>query len=125
MESNFNSTANVSGVCPTCHLPTLSSYYFCPNCGTKLNAKPLSTNIGTQIWIYAFSIILPMICFIFVTRWPGVRYFKSGDPKARQIGKIAWALLILSTIITIWLAVVWTQNYVNSMVAGINADFNL
>ena len=110
-------------VCPTCHQPVLSAYYFCPNCGTKLGReKPLSTTIGTQIGIYAFSIVLPMICFIFVTRWPGVRYFKSKDPKEKQIGQIAWALLILSTIFVIWLAVVWTQDYIQSTVSSINND---
>ena len=112
------------GVCPTCHQPTLPQYYFCPNCGTKLNLAPLSTTVATQVWIYAFSIILPMLCFLFVTRWPGVKYFKSSDPKTKQIGQIAWVLLILSTIITIWLVVVWMQSYVQSTVAGINADMS-
>src|ERR1035437_5706945 len=111
-------------ICPNCHQPILPTYYFCPNCGTKLHSAPLSTTVATQVWIYAFSIILPMICFIFVTRWPGVRYFKSSDPKAKQIGKIAWTLLILSTIVTIWLVVIWTQNYIQSTVNSINADFN-
>ena len=133
MEPNFNQhiapqysapVGSTPDVCPTCHQPTLPSYYFCPNCGTKLNLAPLSTTVGTQIWIYAFSIILPMLCFLFVTKWPGVKYFKSNDPKAKQIGQVAWALLIISTIVTVWLAVVWTQNYINSTVAGINADMS-
>lgn len=64
------------------------------------------------------------MCFIFVTKWPGLRYFRSDDPKAKQIGQIAWALLVISTIITIWLVVVWTQNYIQSTVSGINADMS-
>jgi len=111
-------------MCQVCHQPILPQYYFCPNCGTKLNEAPLSTSVETQAWIYAFSIILPMIAFIFVTRWPGVKYFKSNDPKTKQIGQIAWALIILSTIITIWLAVVWTQNYIKKTVDSINADLS-
>lgn len=121
MEPNSTSA---SDVCPVCHQPIFPQYYFCPNCGAKLNSAPLSTTAATQAWIYAFSIILPMICFIFVTRWPGVKYFKSNDPKAKQIGEIAWALIILSTIVTIWLAIVWTQEYINSTVNSINTDMS-
>jgi hypothetical protein len=116
--------SNGQNVCPTCHQPILPQYYFCPNCGTKLNSAPLKTDALTQAGIYAFSIILPLICFIFVTRWPGVKYFKSNDPKAKQIGQAAWTLLILSTVLTIWLAIYLTQLYINQTVAGINADLN-
>jgi hypothetical protein len=65
-----------------------------------------------------------MICFIFVTRWPGVKYFKSNDPKAKEIGQIAWALLIFSTVVTIWLAIVLTQEMIKSTTASINADMS-
>ena len=121
MEPN---TSSVASNCPTCHQPVLSYYYFCPNCGTKLNQAPLSTTLPAQISLYAFSIILPMICFLFVTRWQGVKYFKSKDPKTKQIGQTAWVLLIISTIFTIWLAVVWTQSYIQSTVNSINSDLN-
>ncbi|MFZ1019794.1 MAG: zinc ribbon domain-containing protein [Minisyncoccia bacterium] len=110
-------------ICPTCHQSVLSQYYFCPNCGAKIHEAPLSTTAGTQVWIYAFSVILPMICFIFVTRWPGVKYYKSEDLKAKRIGQIAWALLILSTIITIVLVYVWTQKMIQSSIDSINTDF--
>jgi|ERR1035437_428823 predicted nucleic acid-binding Zn ribbon protein len=130
MEQNFN-IKNVSddpvspqAVCTVCHQPILPQYYFCPNCGIKINSAPLSTTTATQVWIYAFSIILPMLAFLFVTRWPGVKYFKSKDPKAKQIGQIAWTLLIISTIVTIWLVVVGTQNYIQATVNGINADMS-
>lgn len=65
-----------------------------------------------------------MIGFILVTKWRGNKYFKSQDPKAKQIGQIAWALLIISTIVTIWLAYVWTQAAIQSSIDSINADFN-
>lgn len=116
MESDKN-------ICPQCHQLVLPQYYFCPNCGFKLNSAPLKTDIITQIGIYAFSIILPAICFIFVNRWQGTKYFKSNNPKAKQIGKIAWTLLVLSTIVVIWLVVIWTQNYIRETVNGINEDF--
>jgi hypothetical protein len=85
---------------------------------------PLSTSVGTQAWVYLFSIILPVICFLAVTKWPGVRYFKSNNPKARQIGIIAWTLLILSTVVTIWLAYVWTEEAIQSSVNSVNLDMD-
>ena len=129
METNSNqkndlpiSSAPIPNFCPTCHQPVLPQYYFCPNCGTKLNLPPLSTVLSAQLKLYAFSIILPMICFIFVGKWPGTKYYKSTDPKTKQVGLIAWTLLILSTIITIWSIVIWTQNTIRSSVNSINTD---
>ena len=122
MEKNNTITSNI---CPTCHQPIISQYYFCPNCGAKLNLAPLSTTIATQAWIYVFSIILPMICFLFVGKWPGIKYFKSQDPKVKIIGYIAWTLLILSTIATIYFAIIWTQNAVQSSIDSFHTDFGL
>lgn len=112
-----------SNICSVCHQPILTQYYFCPNCGAKLNQAPLSTTVLTQAWIYCFSIILPMILFIFVTKWPGIKYFKSNDPKIKKIGQIACVLLAISTIITIWLVYVWTQQLIQSQINSINLDF--
>ena len=112
-------------ICLVCHQSLLPQYYYCPNCGTKVNSAPLSTTPLTQTWIYALSIVLPMILFIFVTKWPGIKYFKSSDPKAKRIGEIAWTLIILSTIITIWLGYVWTEQMIQSQISSINADFGL
>jgi hypothetical protein len=126
MEPNSNIqniTSSTSGFCPVCHQPILPQYYFCPNCGTKLNQAPLSTTTLDQIKLYAFSIVLPMICFLFVTKWSGTKYIKSQDPKTKQIGQIAWALLIISTIFTIYLAYVWTEKAIQSSVNSINSDF--
>ena len=105
--------------CPVCHEPTEARFYFCPNCGTSLRAKPLSISIGVQIWIYAFSIILPIIAFIMISRWPGVKYIQSSDAKVRQVGFIAAALLAISTIVTFWLAIVWIQGVVQQSLNGI------
>jgi hypothetical protein len=112
-----------TNICAVCHQPILPAYYFCPNCGTKINEAPLSVTALTQAWIYVFSIILPMILFIFITKWPGVKYFKSSDTKTHRIGQIAWVLLIASTVVTIWLAYVWTEQTIQSSINGINTDF--
>lgn len=113
-----------TNTCPVCHQPILPQYYFCPNCGAKLNSAPLSTTVKTQAWIYVFSIILPMLCFIFAGKWPGTKYYKSPDPKAKQIGIIAWTLLIFSTIVTVWLVIIWTQGMIQSSVNSINTDMS-
>jgi len=120
MEQNLNEqiissspTPLVSNICPFCHQPVAPQAYFCSNCGTKINEAPLSTTLLTQIWIYTLSIILPMFLFIFVTKWPGMKYIKSNDPKTKQIGQIAWALIIISTILTVWLTSVLTQKMID------------
>ncbi len=105
--------------CPVCHAPVQSEFYFCPNCGKNLREEPLSTSAGTQAWIYALSIILPMIVYLGITRWPGVKYIRSNDPQAKQIGMIAVTLLIASTIITFWLAIVWIQSAIQASVNSI------
>ena len=114
-----------AAVCPTCHQSVLPTYYFCPNCGASLHQAPLSTTPATQAGIYAFSIVLPMIGFILVTRWPGMKYYRSQDPKVRLIGQVAWILLIFSTIFTCWYIYNWTQNAVQSAMNSINTDMSL
>lgn len=113
----------MENICSYCHQKLLPEYYFCPNCGAKINSTPLSTTAGTQAGIYAFSAILPMICFIFVTKWPGVKYLKSKEEKAHKIGIVACVILTVSTILTIYLAYVWTQATIKSSIDSINTDF--
>ena len=127
IEPQKQSSSNVSAsplVCEYCHQNILPQYYFCPNCGNRVNS-PLSTSIPTQIWIYFFSAILPMICFLTISKWQGWKYFKSKDKKTKKIGAIAITILVLSTIITIWLAYVWTEKAIQSSIDSINSDLNL
>lgn len=104
-----------SMVCPRCHFPVKPEYYFCPNCGTKLEEVSLSTTIGAQIWLYFYSIILmPATCYLIYSGWKGIRYFKSKDPKAHQMGIIAIILLVVSIAIIVWstfTTIVWIQGY--------------
>jgi len=112
-------------VCPTCHQPILPQYYFCPNCGTKLKQEPLSTTLATQAWIYFLSIVLPFFCFLFIKAWPANKYLKSNDPKEKLIGVVAWAILVISTIITIYLVYIWTKEAIQSQLNSINTDFGI
>lgn len=117
--------ANTEAICSYCHQPTKIEWYFCPNCGNKLNSAPLSTSVFTQCWIYAFSIVLPIICYVMVSKWPGGKYLKSKDQKAKMIGIIASTLLALSTIITVWYAIVWTKQFVQSSVNSAETDLSI
>ena len=113
------------GTCPVCHQPVSPEQYFCANCGAKLHAPPLSTTPLTQLGIYAFSIILPMLCFLFITKWPGLTYLRSKDEKVRRVGVIACTLLILSTIVTIYYIYVWTQDAIQQSVNDINQEMSI
>ena len=111
--------------CPTCHQHIEPGWYFCPNCGTNQHPAPLPTSAGTQLWIYGFSIILPMICYLLITKWPGLTYMRSRDEKAKQIGVIATALLVISSIVSFYYAYVWTQEAIQSSVSQVNADMSI
>ncbi len=112
--------ANSFTVCPQCHLPVRPEFYFCPNCGAKLHIPPLSTTIGMQIWIYLFSAVLPWIAYLAITKWQGMKYIRSSDPRARAIGYLALAILVLSSIIAIWLTTVWINQSISSAVSSVN-----
>jgi DNA-directed RNA polymerase subunit RPC12/RpoP len=130
-EQVMSSDVSSIGVCSTCHQPILPQYYFCPNCGTKVNGKevPLETNTTAQVKIYALSIIQPMVLFLFYTKWHGIKYFKSDDPKAHKIGQIAWALMIISTVVTVWLScisyVAMTKAIESSLNSSMTTDFGM
>lgn len=112
-------------ICSVCHQPILPSYYFCPNCGTKVNEPPLSTSLAAQAWLYIFSAILPMIAFLTISKWKGLKYFRSQDEKAKKIGIVAFVILIASTILLIYLSYVWTKQLIQSQLDSVNQDLNL
>lgn len=116
--------SQITDICPVCHQPIKPEYYFCPNCGTKLRQAPLSISPAAQAKIYFHSIILPWIIFITISKWKGTEYLKSKDTKEKQVGIIAISLLILSTIFTVWMAYVFTQEMIQSSVNSINTDLN-
>jgi len=111
----------VKNICDVCHQPILPTYYFCPNCGTKINSAPLSTSIATQFGLYIFSAILPFIGFLLISKWSGLKYFRSKDPKAKIIGLVAWGVLVFSTVVLCWLVYVETQNVIQAINSSLNS----
>lgn len=112
-------------ICPHCHQPVLPEYYFCPNCGEKLEDVPLSTSIWAQIKLYSFTFIwMPLTAYLVYTKWKGYKYFKSEDPKAQRIGTVAMVLLAISIIIfvwTTWASIVWLLQYIKAQETNVNS----
>jgi len=106
-------------LCPQCHQSVAPGVYFCPNCGKNLNEPPLSTGVWAQILLYGFSIVLPIIAFLLVSKWQGMKYMRSDDPVAKQIGIVAAVLMALSTIISFWLFFVWLNQAVQSSLSSV------
>jgi hypothetical protein len=101
-------------ICQQCHQPVRPEWYFCPNCGKKLTDPALSTSMSSQLWLYAFSLVLPFIGYLAITYWQGIKYARSDDPKAQEIGWIAIGLLALSSIYVLWQVTAWINGAVQS-----------
>jgi hypothetical protein len=112
--------AGAPAICPRCHFVVKPEYYFCPNCGAKLTEAPIGTGLMDQLLLYAFSIILPWIAYLAITKWQGMKYLRAPDPRAKQIGLIALILLVASSIVAIWLTTVWIQGYIQSSLNDVN-----
>ena len=83
--------------CKYCYFNVTANNFFCPNCGKEVKARPLDTGIGKQIGIYSLSVLLPPLGL-----WPGIKYLRSADTKAKKVGIVAILLTIIATIITFW-----------------------
>lgn len=92
-------------VCEVCHQPIQETFYFCPNCGKKLKEAPLSTSTVKQLGLYIFSLLLPPLGL-----FPGFRYLRQKNKKARLVGVVILFITIVSTVVTMWL----TLQVVNS-----------
>lgn len=109
-------------LCPRCHQPVLPGFYFCPNCGKSLREPPPSVASVEQAKLYAWSIITPALLFISLRQWDGMKYLRSSDPQAKQIGIIAAVLMALTTVVLIWLSVesfFWFEQWVASQTGNL------
>ena len=102
-------------LCPFCSTPLDATAFFCSVCGKNVREKPLSTGIGVQIGLYAVSILLPPL-FIGWT----IKYLKSKDPMAKQIGMISLGLTTIALIAAVWL----TLAFVKNITQGVNQQLN-
>ena len=84
-------------LCSSCRQTVSPEFFFCPYCGKKLKENPLSTSVFVQLGIYLLSVFLPPLGL-----WPGVKYVRSEDKKAKTIGMTAIVLTIISTIVVGW-----------------------
>lgn len=109
-------------LCQTCHLILLPEYYFCPNCGTQAREEQLSVSTWSQTKLYALSAALPLVCFLLIGKWKGIKYLTSKDDNTRTVGFIASAILVISTIFTIWYTVIAVQKIIETTTQGMNFD---
>lgn len=112
---------SISFMCPRCHFPVKPEYYYCPNCGVKLTEAPMGTGLMDQLLLYAFSIILPWIAYLAITKWQGIKYLRSPDERAKQIGLIALILLVASSVVAFWMTYVWIQGYIQQSLNDVNS----
>ena len=104
-----------NSLCSFCHFPLSENFYFCPNCGKKINDSLAPLSPTKQIGIYALSLFLPPLGL-----WPGIKYFFQKDPKIKKVGLIAIILTIISTVITLW----GTINFVGKLNKAIGTEVN-
>jgi len=109
-------------ICPICHFPVRPEYYFCPNCGAKLTEKPLGVGVVDQLLLYAFSLILPWIAYLAITKWQGIKYLRAPDARTKQVGLIALILLIASSVVAFWLTYQWIEGALQSSLNSVNSN---
>ncbi len=93
MEETKNLTA-----CPSCALPILADFYYCPNCGKGLRPKAISVSVVKQIGVYLLSFFLAPLGL-----YPAFKYLRQPDPKTKMIGWIAVILTFIGISITIYM----------------------
>lgn len=106
---------DIASLCPTCHTQVRETDYFCFNCGKNLHEKPPSITVTDQALLYAGSIFLPPMGFI----W-GWKYLKSTDQKTRYVGLVAWALTVA---ILIW-ATSYTMHIFTTVSKQVDSQLN-
>ena len=78
---------------------------FCPQCGKKMKATPISTSISEQIKAYLICLLAPPFGL-----WYTYKYFKRGDRKGKIIGYITIILTMAAAVFLVRL----TQSLINT-----------
>ncbi len=106
--------------CPYCGTSIPSDAFFCPNCGKELRERPISIGVGSQIGIYLLSIFLPPLGL-----WPGIKYARRHEKKAKVVGATAITLTVISTAVSLWLSWSFLQIYLNTIRSAMNGTGGL
>jgi hypothetical protein len=107
--------------CPFCGQSVDLTAFFCQTCGKKLREKPVGTGVSAQLFLYALSVLVPPFG-IGLT----LRYYKSPDAKAKQIGLISLVLTIISLVVLTVTSIFYVQNLfaqINQSMSGLNYGF--
>lgn len=103
-------------MCPACNSQIQPAFFFCPNCGKKLKEPQDSTTVGKQIVLYTTAVLIPP-SGLFI----GIKYLKQSSDKAKYIGTTLIVLTIVSTLLSIYLAVGFynrTMQILNAQLGG-------
>lgn len=119
-DTHVDPIPDTATVCPFCSSPVDSTAFFCPSCGKNIKEKPLDTGIWTQLGIYTVSILLPPL-FIGWT----IKYLKSSDPAAKQIGIISLVVTIVAIGIAVWLSFALAESITQQVNQQLNQYQNL
>lgn len=119
MEENIQNSNNLppqSLTCPKCATTTPIDSFFCPGCGYKYKDPPPSTGVGRQIWLYFISFFLPPLGI-----FPGIKYMRAQESKARLIGAVCIILTIVSFAITVFASIGFINTYRQILSTGVGA----
>jgi hypothetical protein len=86
-----------TSTCPSCSLPILSEFYFCPNCGKAVRSKPIVLSIAKLIGICLLSFFLPPFGL-----FHAIKYVRQTNTKTKVVGWVAIALTITAYGISIY-----------------------
>lgn len=95
--------------CPLCHMAVRPTDFFCFNCGKNLHTAPLSTSATDQLVLYAKSIFLLPMGFV----W-GMRYLRQPDQKSKIVGIIAMAITVA--------VILWLVGYMVGAINSVNTQ---
>ncbi len=85
--------------CPYCGKQNDPGAHFCFHCGKQLRGSDIPTSLGAKITLYAASVLIPPFGILRT-----IKYMKSADPAAQQMGLISLILTIVTLVATVWLA---------------------
>ena len=78
-----------SATCPSCKLPVLAEFYFCPNCGKMLRSKPIVLSVPKMFGICLLSFFLPPFGL-----FHAIKYVRQTNTRTKIVGWLAITLTV-------------------------------